>query len=137
MARAEPGFPGTSAPALLESSLRGLCPRCAAPSLFAGWVRFGERCERCGLDYERFNVGGFNVGDGPAAFLTLIIGSLIVMLAICLERVFGPPFWLHALLWLPLTIVLVLGGLRIAKAALLHSEYRQNAGEARAPENRK
>jgi uncharacterized protein (DUF983 family) len=52
------------------------------------------------------------------------------MLAIWLELSAAPPFWVHVLLWLPLTVGLVLVGLRISKAALLYSEYRQNAGEA-------
>jgi uncharacterized protein (DUF983 family) len=112
-------------PRLLQGSVRGLCPRCGAPTLFDGWVSFAARCRSCGLDY-----GQFNVGDGPAAFLTLIVGGLVVVLEIWLELVVGPPFWVHVLLWLPLTIALVLVGLRFSKAALLHSEYRQGAGEA-------
>jgi len=110
---------------LLESSLRGLCPRCGARTLFDGWVKFAGRCRSCGLDFGRFNVG-----DGPAAFLTLIVGGFVVMLAIWLELSVEPPFWVHVLLWLPLVVGLVLIGLRISKAALLHSEYRQSAGEA-------
>ena len=114
-----------SPPPLLQAWLKGLCPRCGARTLFDGWVKFASRCRSCGLD-----IGRFNVGDGPAAFLTLIVGGLVVMLAIWLELAAGPPFWVHVLLWLPLTVALVLLGLRFAKAALLHSEYRQNAGEA-------
>jgi len=114
-----------SQPALLQASLQGLCPKCGAPTLFDGWVKFAARCRSCGLDYGRFNVG-----DGPAAFLTLIVGGLVGMLAIWLQLAVEPPFWLHVLLWLPLTIVLVLGGLRVSKAALIYSEFRQNAAEA-------
>ncbi len=118
-------MPPAAEPPLVEGSLRGLCPRCGEPTLFDGWVQFAARCRSCGLEFSRFNVG-----DGPAAFLTLIVGGLVVMLAIWLELSVGPPFWVHVLLWLPLTIGLVLGGLRLAKAALLYSEYRQNAAEA-------
>jgi len=70
------------------------------------------------------------VGDGPAAFLTLIIGTIVVALAIWVELAAGPPLWVHALLWIPLTTVSVIFGLRLAKGALLWSEYRQRAGEA-------
>ena len=109
----------------MQGSAKGLCPRCGSSTLFDGWVKFAPRCRSCGLDFGRFNVG-----DGPAAFLTLIVGGLVVMLAIWLELAASPPFWVHVLLWLPLTVVLVLAGLRISKAVLLYSEYRQNAGEA-------
>ena len=72
---------------------------------------------------------GFNVGDGPAAFLILIIGGLIVGLAIALELSFEPPFWVHILLWFPLATAAVIFSLRVAKALLLALEYRHRARE--------
>jgi uncharacterized protein (DUF983 family) len=110
----------------LASAVQGLCPRCAAPGLFAGVVSFAPRCRACGLDYA-----AFNVGDGPAAFLIMIVGGLIVALAIITQLSFQPPFWVHILLWLPLTIGAVVGSLRIAKGLLLALEYRNAAREGR------
>ena len=112
-------------PGMTEAALFGLCPRCGAKSLFAGMVQFAPRCDACGLDYSRFNVG-----DGPAAFLTLLIGGLVTVLAIWLQLAVSPPFWVHILLWLPLTAAAVLAGLRASKAALLHAEFSRKAGEA-------
>lgn len=112
-------------PSIREAALFALCPQCGARTLFDGVARFAPRCPECGLDYSRFNVG-----DGPAAFLTLLVGALVVGLALWLELSASPPFWVHVLLWVPLTVALVLGGLRLAKAALLASEYRNRAGEA-------
>ena len=112
-------------PAFAEAALFGLCPRCGEHTLFTGWVAFADRCRACGLDYSRFNVG-----DGPAAFLTLIVGAILVGLAGWLAVAVSPPWWVHVLLWLPLGLALTLGGLRLAKAALLWSEYRQKAGGA-------
>lgn len=106
--------------------MRGLCPRCGAPTLFATFLRFAPACRACGLDISQFNVG-----DGPAAFLTLIVGTIITILAIGVELTFEPPLWVHALLWLPLTSITVIGTLRIAKAALLALEYRNKAREGR------
>jgi uncharacterized protein (DUF983 family) len=114
------GQPGATVAALL-----GLCPKCGAKTLFAGPTRFAESCTSCGLDLSKFNVG-----DGPAAFLTLIIGALVVGLAIWLEVSAHPPFWVHALIWIPVTAGAVLYGLRISKAWLLQSEYWRRAGEA-------
>lgn len=115
-----------AAPPLSQIALRGLCPRCGAPTLFAGLIRFAPRCRACALDFQ-----SFNVGDGPAAFLTLIIGTIVTILAIALERAADPPVWVHVILWVPLTLALVLGSLRIAKAALLALEYRNQAREGR------
>jgi uncharacterized protein (DUF983 family) len=75
--------------------------------------------------------GQFNVGDGPAAFLTLIVGAVVAGLAIWLQLSFEPPFWVHALLWIPLATALVIGGLRISKGWLLVAEYHRRAGEGR------
>ncbi|MET0370432.1 MAG: DUF983 domain-containing protein [Sphingobium sp.] len=109
---------------LLRASARGECPRCGAPTLFAGPVRFAAACPKCALDYDQFNVG-----DGPAAFLTLIIGAIIVVLALVLEFQLHPPLWLHLVIWTPVTILAVVASLRIAKGALLILEYRNRARE--------
>jgi uncharacterized protein (DUF983 family) len=113
-------------PRIVDAAMRGLCPRCGAPTLFATFLRFATSCRACGLDISQFNVG-----DGPAAFLTLIVGTIITILAIAVELTFEPPLWVHALLWLPLTSITVIGTLRIAKAALLALEYRNKAREGR------
>ncbi|GGD97402.1 membrane protein [Tsuneonella deserti] len=118
----EEGQPGIAA-----AALSGLCPRCGARTLFAGPARFAPKCRVCGLDFSRFDVG-----DGPAALLILIIGALVAGLAIWLQLTADPPYWLQALIWIPVTTALVIGGLRIAKAALLASEFRNKSGEARS-----
>jgi uncharacterized protein (DUF983 family) len=115
-----------SAPTILDAGLKGLCPRCGSPTLFAGTARFADRCSVCGLDFS-----SFNVGDGPAAFLTLILGTIVVALAIIVELTFHPPLWVHMLIWIPFTAVLVLGSLRLAKGALMAAEYRNAAREGR------
>ena len=115
-----------TAPPIAEAALKGLCPRCGARSLFAGWIRFASACSACGLDFA-----AFNVGDGPAAFLTLILGTLVVAMAITLELTVHPPLWVHFLLWLPVTWAGVVGSLRVAKAALIAAEYRNRAREGR------
>ena len=116
-------------PTPLEVSLGGLCPRCGAKTLFAGFARFAASCSACKLDFT-----AFNVGDGPAAFLTLGIGALITGLAIALELAATPPWWVHVLIWLPLTVAMVMGSLRYSKGALLALEYRHRAREGRVVE---
>jgi uncharacterized protein (DUF983 family) len=113
-------------PAIGEAALFGLCPRCGCKTLFAGLTAFAPRCSACGLDYEQFNVG-----DGPAAFLTMIVGGVIVALALWLQLSVEPAWWVHVLLWVPLTVAGVVGGLRLAKSWLLASEYSRKAGEHR------
>lgn len=114
-------------PTIAQAGLRGLCPRCGARTLFGRhWIKFEPSCRACGLD-----ISAFNVGDGPAAFLTLILGTIIMAMAIMLELTVHPPLWVHFLLWLPVTFAGVIGSLRLAKAALLAAEYRNRAAEGR------
>jgi uncharacterized protein (DUF983 family) len=109
---------------LAASALWGRCPECASPELFDGVVQFAKTCKTCGLDF-----GAFNVGDGPAAFLVLIVGALVSIGAITLQLSVEPPFWVHILVWVPVTTGLVIGLLRVAKAALLFLEYKNRAKE--------
>lgn len=113
------------APAPLETALRGTCPRCGKGRLFAGPVRFAVRCDVCALDFRQFNVG-----DGPAAFLILIVGALLTVGALLLDAAAEPPFWVHVV-WLPIGLLLTVGGLRLAKAWLLGAEFRNAAREGR------
>ena len=80
----------------------------------------------CGLRFDQYNVG-----DGPAAFLTLIVGGIILALALVVELNWHPSLWIHLILWFPLTIAAVVGALRISKAILLILEHRNQAGEGR------
>lgn len=107
-------------------AIRGTCPRCEAPTLFKGIIAFAPKCSVCGLDFN-----AFNVGDGPAAFLTLIVGALVVLGAVTLQLSADPPLWLHMLVWPVVALALVVGGLRVSKAALLQSEYQNAAREGR------
>jgi len=102
-------------------------PQCAAIARAAERraIKFADRCRGCGLDYSTFNVG-----DGPAAFLILIVGAIVTGGAIWVELAFTPPWWVH-LIWIPVAAALTVGGLRLAKAALLAQEYKHRAREGR------
>jgi uncharacterized protein (DUF983 family) len=110
----------------ITDAVLGRCPRCHARGLFSGALAFASGCTRCGLDFAQFNVG-----DGAAAFVTLIVGGLVVAGAIALQASLAPPIWVQLLIWLPVMAIAVIGLLRVAKAALLGSEYRTGAREGR------
>ena len=109
----------------VAGALSGLCPRCKSKTLFAGWVRFADKCRACGLDFA-----SFNVGDGPAAFLILIIGAILVASALIVDGMFSPAWWVH-LVWIPTGFGLTILGLRWAKALLITQEYIHRAREGR------
>jgi len=114
-----------AAPSLVAASLKGLCPRCGAKTLFGGIARFAPSCGNCGLEFSRFDVG-----DGPAVFLILIIGTIVAVSAILIDLAYAPLWWVH-LIWLLVGIALTLCGLRIGKAAMICQIFRHRAGEGR------
>jgi len=107
------------------TAVLGRCPRCGAPGLFDGPIRFAPKCNACGLDFA-----AFNVGDGAAAFLILIVGAILTVGAIVVELKYSAPWWVH-LVWIPIGIALTLAGLRLGKALLLGQEFRTAAREGR------
>jgi uncharacterized protein (DUF983 family) len=117
-----------AAPSLAAAALQGLCPRCGAKTLFADLTSFAPACRACGLDFA-----GFNVGDGPAAFLILIVGAVVAVSAILVDQMAGPPWWVH-IVWLPVGAWLTVYGLRLGKAALIYQEHKHRAREGRLAE---
>lgn len=110
----------------IQAGLKGRCPRCGEGRLFKGFLSVGDHCANCGLDYSYADAG-----DGPAVFVILIIGFVVVGLALWLEVTYAAPLWLHFILWIPLTIVLALGSLRLIKGVLLTLQYANKAREGR------
>jgi uncharacterized protein (DUF983 family) len=103
----------------MASALSCKCPACGKAPLFTGVLRVFERCPHCGLD-----LAGQDAGDGPAFFAILIIGFLVTFGAAAVELAYAPPFWVHALLWGPGTLIACLLVLRLSKSYLIHAEYR-------------
>lgn len=93
--------------------------------MFRSFTGFAPSCASCGLDLTQFNVG-----DGPAAFLILIVGAVLTVGALVVDAAFEPSMWVH-LIWVPLGLLLTAGGLRLAKGFLLAQEYRTAAREGR------
>ena len=108
------------------AGLKGRCPRCGRGRLFDGFLETAKGCDACGLDY-----GFADAGDGPAVFIILFVGFVVVTCALVVEMLYRPPYWLHAALWLPMVIGLSLGLLRPFKATLLALQYRNKAAAGR------
>ena len=113
-------------PLPIARGLRGRCPRCGEGHLYKGFITLRERCEACGLDY-----GFADAGDGPAIFVMFFAGFVVVFSALIVEVLYQPPFWLHAMLWLPLILIVTLGPLRPIKGLLIALQYHHKAAEGR------
>ena len=110
----------------IARGLRGQCPRCGKGRLFQGFLTLRPACESCSLDF-----GFADAGDGPAVFVILIGGAIVVFAALVTEAVYQPPYWMHAMLWLPLIMVVTLAPLRPVKGLLVALQYHHKAAEGR------
>jgi uncharacterized protein (DUF983 family) len=114
---------------LLQAMLRGLackCPRCGQGRLFKGFLTIAPACERCGLDF-----GFTDAGDGPAVFIILIAGFVVVFIALIIEVKYDPPLWVEAVISVPLVLAATLLPLRSMKSLLISLQYHHKASEGR------
>ena len=110
----------------LSTGLAGRCPRCGEGRLFSGLLTVAPSCDRCGLDYSFADSG-----DGPAVLLILVLGFVVVGGALWVEFTFMPPIWVHALVWIPLTLGLGIGLLKPLKGLTIAQQYATRAAEGR------
>lgn len=107
---------------LLTAALLCRCPRCGRGRVFRGLLEIVPRCAVCDLD-----ISAQDVGDGPAVFVILILGAVVVLLAALVEIKFEPPIWVHVVLWLPTTLIGAVLLLRPLKSGLIALQYRHLA----------
>lgn len=116
-------------PSPLITGLQGRCPKCGHGKLFDGFLQTADKCDHCRLNYAFFDSG-----DGPAVFVIFLTGILVVLAALTVELKYQPDYWIHAALWLPMTLILGLGLLRPAKGLLLALQYHFKAEQRLNPE---
>lgn len=107
---------------LAKSAFSGKCPRCGEGSLYKSFLKIDDQCRSCGLDYAFADSG-----DGPAVFVIMIVGFIATGGVLYTEFAYEPPFWLHILLWGPLTTLMCLAGLYWLKGALIAQQYYTHA----------
>lgn len=106
------------------AGLLGRCPRCGKGHLFRGFLALAPSCDVCGLD-----LAFADSGDGPAVFVMTIAGFIVVGAALYVEVAYAPPYWVHGLIFLPLTVIVCAGLLRPAKSLLIALQYFNKAEE--------
>lgn len=112
----------TTNPAM--TGILGRCPRCQQGSLFRGFLKLAPRCEVCGLDYSFADPA-----DGPAFFSMSIVAFPALAFALWLQLTYEPPFWVHLVTTLPLTVGACVVLLRPLKGWLVCSQYFHKAEE--------
>lgn len=129
----------------LWRGLRGKCPNCGEGHMFRSFLKVADRCDRC--DEELFH---HRADDFPAYLVIVIVGHIVVPLVLHVETYYAPPYWVHAVLWIPLTLGLALVLLQPVKGMIVALQWQvgmhgfepawklrngvENAGELRTPE---
>ncbi|MBI4723797.1 MAG: DUF983 domain-containing protein, partial [Rhodomicrobium sp.] len=91
---------------VLPAVLRGLrrcCPQCGSKTLFSSYLSVSDDCAACGEELKHHRAD-----DAPPYFTIVIVGHIVVSSLMTVELAYGPPLWLHLLIWLPLTVILSL-----------------------------
>lgn len=109
-----------------STGLGGRCPRCGDGKLFDGFITLARHCDHCELDYKFADAG-----DGPAVFVTLIGGFILLGLALFVQMTYEPPVWLLMAIFFPLTLIVSIGLLRPLKGLLIALQYTNKAEQGR------
>jgi uncharacterized protein (DUF983 family) len=70
-----------------------------------------DQCDHCGEAFHHQRAD-----DAPAHFVILIVGHIVVLLV---ETNFAPAYWVHLVLWMPLTLGLATALLPPVKGAVI------------------
>jgi uncharacterized protein (DUF983 family) len=102
----------------LKRGCFGRCPSCGKGRMFRAFLKVADHCPGCGeeLHHQRAD-------DAPSYFVILIVGHLVVPLIFTVETAFTPPYWVHAALWLPLTVALSLVLIQPIKGAIVGLQW--------------
>jgi uncharacterized protein (DUF983 family) len=94
------------------------CPACGQGRLFQGYLKVSPRCDHCGEDLQHQRAD-----DAPAYFTITIVGHVVIPLVIVAELGWQLPYWLHGVLWLPLTLGLTFWLMPRVKGAIVGLQW--------------
>jgi uncharacterized protein (DUF983 family) len=106
----------------IKAGLRCKCPTCQKGHLFKAYLKVADYCDHCGTDFLQEDSG-----DGAAPFIMIIVGIAVAFLAAYTELIYEPPYWLHFILWFPLSLILTLGLLQPLKGVMINIQFHHNA----------
>jgi uncharacterized protein (DUF983 family) len=86
--------------------------------MFRRYLKVSDACPHCGEELHHHRAD-----DAPPYFTITIVGHVIVSLLLMVEMAYRPPLWLHAAIWLPLTVVMSLLLLPSIKGALVGLQW--------------
>jgi uncharacterized protein (DUF983 family) len=104
----------------LSRSMKGKCPCCGKGMLFASWLKLNKSCAICNQDFTVFDTG-----DAATYTSICIVGTIVIIGVAYVEVVYQPEYWVHAALWIPITLLGSILSHRLCRAFFIADEYKQ------------
>ncbi len=96
-------------------------------------LQFNHECPSCA-----WRINDQDIGDASVYPVMLVVGCIVGGLAVWVEFTYHASLWLHAALWIPLTLLLTVFSLRISRTVYIHAQYRLEShaskGDSHAPD---
>lgn len=102
----------------IRRGLRQRCPACGEGRMYYRYLKVSDHCPSCGEALHHHQAD-----DAPPYMTIFIVGHIVVPLLLWVEKGWSPSEWVHAALWLPLTLALVLFILPMTKGALIGLQW--------------
>lgn len=97
---------------------RSKCPSCGKGSLFRRYLKVADTCNHCSeeLHHQRAD-------DAPPYLTIFLVGHILLPLVLWVEMTMHPALWIHAVMWIPLTVALSMLCLSPIKGAVVGLQW--------------
>jgi uncharacterized protein (DUF983 family) len=94
------------------------CPSCGQGALYAGFLKSAANCKHCGQSLDQHRAD-----DAPPYFTMTIVGHTVIPGLLIAERVWQPELWIHAAIWVPVTLLLTWWLMPRVKGAIIGLQW--------------
>jgi len=102
----------------LWRGVRGRCPRCGRGRLFCAFLKVGDHCSVCRLDFT-----GHRADDLPAYLVIVIVGHVLVPVILWIEVDYAPSLTFQLGVYLPITALASIALLQPVKGAVVALQW--------------
>lgn len=107
-----PPWPVPPLPVAMRRGFLSRCPACGQTKLFYAFLKVEPVCANCGAP-----LGSARADDAPPYFTIVIVAHIVIGLLVWVEVAYSPPLWVHAAVFLPLTVILTFALMQPVKGA--------------------
>ena len=98
--------------------LRCRCPACGQSSMFQHFLKVDATCRACGEELHHHRAD-----DLPAYLVVAIAGHILLSLTLWVEITYSPDYWVYAVTFLPLSLLLIFGLIQPIKGMIVALQW--------------